>query len=176
MISVKGRHFQKEMILQSVRWYLAYALSYRDIEEMMMERGYPVDHSTINRWVVHYSLQLEAAFQKKKKRVGTSWRLDETHIKVKGEWKYFYRAVDKEENTIDFLLTAKRNKKAALRFLKKAIGRNSKPGLINIDKSGANTAGITEFNKENNTRIKTRQCKYLNNIILHSAPLVWSFS
>jgi putative transposase len=165
MISFKGRHFQKEMILQSVRWYLAYALSYRDIEEMMMERGYPVDHSTINRWVIHYSAKLEAAFQKKKKRVGTRWRLDETYIKVKGEWKYFYRAVDKSSKTIDFLLTARRDKKAALRYLKRAIGRNGKPSLINIDKSGANKAGIAAYNKENNTRIKIRQCKYLNNIV-----------
>ena len=111
MISFKGRHFNRIMILQSIRWYLAYALSYRDIEEMMKERGYPVDHSTLNRWVIYYSLQLEAAFHKKKKRVGTRWRLDETYIKVKGEWKYF--SVDKEGNTIYFLLTAPRDKKAA---------------------------------------------------------------
>jgi len=138
VISFKGRHFQKDMILQSVRWYLAYALSYRDIEEIMNERGYPVDHSTIHRWVIEYSLQLEAAFHLKKKRVGTRWRLDETYIKVKGQWKYFYRAVDKQNNTIDFLLTAKRDKKAALRFLRKAIACNVKPSLINIDKSGSN--------------------------------------
>jgi len=92
-------------------------------------------------------------------------RMDETYIKVKGEWKYFYRAVDKAGNTIDFLLTAKRDKKAALRFLKKAIGANVKPGLINIDKSGANNAGIAAYNKDNTTRIKIRQCKYLNNIV-----------
>ena len=92
-------------------------------------------------------------------------RLDETYIKVKGQWKYFYRAVDKQGNTIDFLLTAKRDKKAALRFLTNAIARNGKPGLINIDKSGANNAGIAAYNKENNTRIKIRQCKYLNNIV-----------
>ncbi len=97
--------------------------------------------------------------------MGTRWRMDETYIKVKGEWKYFYRAVDKEGNTIDFLLTAKRDKKAAKRYLKKAIGRNTIPSLINIDKSGANKAGITTYNKENNTRIKIRQCKYLNNIV-----------
>ncbi len=84
---------------------------------------------------------------------------------MKGQWRYFYRAVDKEGNTIDFLLTAKRDKKAALRFLRKAIGRSSKPGLVNIDKSGANKAGITDYNNENNTRIKVRQCKYLNNVV-----------
>jgi transposase-like protein len=79
------------MILQSVRWYLAYSLSYRDIKELMQERGFSVDHSTINRWVIHYSPQLEAAFRLKKKRVGTRWRMDETYIKVKGQWKYYYR-------------------------------------------------------------------------------------
>jgi len=132
---------------------------------MMAERGLKVDHSTLNRWVVHYTPKLEKAFHKSKKRPGDRWRLDETYIKVKDEWTYYYRAVDKQGNTIDFLLTAKRDTKAALRFLNKAIGRNGKPGLINIDKSGANKAGIEKFNHANNRRVKIRQCKYLNNII-----------
>jgi len=85
--------------------------------------------------------------------------------KIKGEWKYLYRAVDKQGNTIDFLLTAKRDKKAARRFLNKAIGSNGKPSLINIDKSGANTAAIKQYNSDENKRVKIRQCKYLNNII-----------
>ncbi len=165
IISFKGRHFQRDMILQSVRWYLAYSLSYRDIEEMTAERGFSVDHSTINRWVLQYSPQLDAAFRQKKKRVGTRWRLDETYIRVKGQWTYYYRAVDKHGQTIDFLLTATRNTKAALRFLKKAIGQHGKPSLVNIDQSGANTAGLRQVNRDNNTRIKIRQCKYLNNII-----------
>ena len=165
MISFKGRHFTQSMILQSVRWYLAYSLSYRDIEELMIERGFDVDHSTINRWVVHYTPQLEQAFHLKKKRPGDRWRMDETYIKIKGQWRYYYRAVDKENNTIDFLLTAKRDKKAALRFFNKAIGRNGKPGLINIDKSGSNKAGIKSYNESNHRRIKIRQCKYLSNII-----------
>lgn len=165
MISFSGRHFTKEMILQSVRWYLAYSLSYRNLEEIMQERGMDVDHSTINRWVVRYATQLEKVFQSRKKRPGDRWRMDETYVKVKGKWVYYYRAVDKQGNTIDFLLTKKRDKKAALRFFNKAIGRNGKPGLINIDKSGANTAGIKAFNIENHRRISIRQCKYLNNII-----------
>ena len=90
------------MILQSVWWYLAYSLSYRDIEEIMKERGFEVDHSTIQRWVVHYAPQQEEAFHKKKKRPGDRWRLDATYIKVKGRWKYLYRAVDRQGNTIDF--------------------------------------------------------------------------
>ena len=164
-ISFKGRHFQHDMILQSMRWYLAYALSYRDIEEMMAERGFSVDHSTINRWVLQYSPQLDAAFRRKKKRVGKRWRMDETYIKVKGQWRYYYRAVDKQGQTIDFLLTAKRDAKAALRFLKNAIEQHGKPSLVNIDQSGANKAGLNQVNRDHHTRIKVRQCKYLNNII-----------
>ncbi len=164
-ISFKGRHFQHDMILQSVRWYLAYSLSYRDIEELMHERGFSVDHSTINRWVLHYAPQLEAAFRRKKKRVGNRWRMDESYIKVKGQWTYYYRAVDKQGQTIDFLLTAKLDTKSALLFLKKAIAQNGKPSLVNIDQSGANTAGLKQVNREHKTRIKIRQCKYLNNII-----------
>ena len=165
MISFKGRHFKREMILQSVRWYLAYSLSYRDLEEIMKERGFEVDHSTLNRWVINYTPQLEEAFHKRKRKPGDRWRMDETYIKVKGKWHYYYRALDKQGNTVDFLLTAKRDKKAALRFLTKAIGRNVKPGIINIDKSGANKAGIKAYNNINNKRIEIRQCKYLNNII-----------
>ena len=164
-ISFKGRHFQRDMILQSVRWYLAYSLSYRDIEELMQERGFSVDHSTINRWVLQYSPQLDAAFRWKKNRVGKRWRMDETYVKVKGQWKYYYRAVDKQGNTIDFHLTATRDTKAALSFLKKAIDQNGKPSLVNIDQSGANKAGLKQVNHDNHTRIKIRQCKYLNNII-----------
>ncbi len=165
MISFSGRHFQKDMILQSVRWYLAYSLGYRDIEEFMKERGFMVDHSTINRWVIHYTPQLERVFHQKKKRPGVRWRMDESYIKVKGQWRYYYRAVDKQGNTIDFLHTVKRDNKAALQFLTKTIGRNGKPSLINIDKSGANKAGIKAFNKQHNRRIKIRQCKYLKCIV-----------
>jgi len=144
---------------------VAYSLSYRDLEELMQERGYAVDHSTVQRWVVHYAPRIEKAFRQNKKQVGNRWRLDETYIKIKGEWKYLYRAVDKQGHTVDFLLTAKRDKKAARRFLNKAIGSNGKPSLINIDKSGANTAVIKQFNRDENKRVKIRQCKYLNNIV-----------
>ena len=164
-ISFKGRHFQHDMILQSICWYLAYSLSYRDIEKLMAERGFSVDHSIINRWVIHYSLQLEAVFRQKKNRVGKRWRMDEPYLKVKGQWTYYYRAVDKEGNTIDFLLKAKQDKKAALRFLKKAIGQHGTPSLVNIDQSGANQASLHQFNRDHNNRIKIRQCKYLNNMI-----------
>jgi len=165
MISFKGRHHQQDIILQCVRWYVAYGLSYRDLEELMQERGYAVDHSTIQRRVVHYAPRIEKAFRSIKKRIGMRWRLDETYVKIKGAWKYLYRAVDKRGDTIDFLLAAKRDTKAARRFLTKAIGANEKPSLINIDKSGANTAAIKQYNRDENKRIKIRQCKYLNNIV-----------
>ena len=165
MISFKGRHTPKDIILQCIRWYLAYSLSYRNLEEMMKERGFEVNYSTIHRWVLKYAPMLGKTFKMKKKRVGSRWRMDETYIKVNGQWKYYYRAVDKDGNTIDFLLTAKRDKKAALRYLTKAIKGNGKPSLINIDKSGSNTAAINQFNQNHNRRIKIRQCKYLNNIV-----------
>ena len=165
MISFKGRHNQQEIILQCVRWYVAYSLSYRDLEVLMQERGYAVDHSTVQRWVVHYAPRIEKVFRKNKKRVGNRWRLDETYVKIKGEWKYLYRAVTKQGDTVDFLLTARRDKKAARRSLNKAIDSNGKPSLIRIDKSGANTAGIKQYNTDENKRIKIRQCKYLNNIV-----------
>jgi putative transposase len=132
---------------------------------MMVKRGLIIDHSTLNRYVVHYVSKLEKTFHKKKKRPGDRWRMDETYLKVKGEWKYYYRAVDRQGNTIDFLLTARRDTKAALRFFNKPIGRNGKPGSVNIDKSGVNKAGINQINADNNRRVKIRQCKYLNNIV-----------
>ena len=171
-ISFNSRHFQCDMILQSVRWYLAYALSYRDIEETMLERGFDVDHSTIHRWVIHYSPQLVEKFSSKKRLPAGRWRLDDTYIKVKGKWKYYYRAVDNYGETIDVLLTAKRDTKAALRYLRKAIGSNGKPSLINIDQSGANTAAIKRYNAKESTRIKIRQCKYLNNIVEQDHRLI----
>ncbi len=131
----------------------------------MQERGYAIDHSAIQHWVVYYAPRIEKAFRKSRKRNGLRWRLDETYIKIKGDWKYLYRAVHKQGNTIDFLLTAKRDMKAARRFLDKAIGSSGKPGPINIDKSGANTAAIKQYNRDENKRVKIRQCKYLNNIV-----------
>ncbi len=112
-----------------------------------------------------YTPDFEKSFHRKKRKIRKSWRLDETYIKVKGKWTCYDRAVDKQGNTIDFYLSERRNKTAAKCFLAKAIKRNSKPSIINIDKSGANTAGISRYNKLKIKRIKIRRCKYLNNII-----------
>ena len=163
-----GRHFPKDVILTTVRWYLRYKLSYGDVEELIGERGLKVDHSTVNRWVIKYAPLLAAVARRHKRAVGLSWRLDETYIKVAGGWKYYYRAVDKEGDTIDFLLTAKRDKLAATRFLRQAIRNNCTPAKINIDKSGSNTSAIKAYNDEAGTDIEIRQCKYLNNIVEQS--------
>jgi transposase-like protein len=123
MIDFKGSYFERDVILWGVRWYVAYPMSYRQFEEMMEERGVEVDHSTLNRWVVKYAPLLEKQFRVRKLAVGSSWRFDETYVKVKGCWKYLYRAVDKAGATVDFLLPSKRHCKAALRFLRKAVTR-----------------------------------------------------
>jgi putative transposase len=164
-ISFKGAYFPPEIILMGVRWYLAYPLSTRHVEELMLERGVHVDHSTVNRWVIKYSPQLEEAFHRRKRPVWVSWRMDETYIKVKGVWRYLYRAVDKYGETIDFLLTEHRDKEAALRFLKKAIRRHGVPETITIDGSDANEAAIKRYNEEHGTHIAIRQVKYLNNMV-----------
>ena len=165
MISFKGAHFVKDIISTCVRWYLAYPLSYRQLEELMQERGVTVDHATIHRWVLKYTPLLEEVFHRRKRMVGRSWRMDETYIKVKGEWRYLYRAVDKQGQTIDFLLTEHRDQAAALRFLTQAIHRHGVPEKITIDGSEANEAAIKRYNEEHGTAIEIRQLKYLNNIV-----------
>jgi putative transposase len=164
-ISFKGAHFPQDIILMGVRWYLAYPLSYRHVEELLEERGVPIDHATIQRWVVKYSPLLEEAFHRRKRPVWVSWRMDETYIKVKGQWYYLYRAVDKTGQTIDFLLTEQRDEQAAKRFLTKAIRRHGVPEKITIDGSAANEAAIKSYNEEHGTAIAIRKVKYLNNIV-----------
>jgi putative transposase len=122
-VSFKGAHFPKDVIPTCVRWYVAYPLSTRQVEDLMIERGVNVDHATINRWVITYSPQLEEAFHQRKRPVWVSWRRDETYIRVKGQWYYLYRAVDKTGQTVDFLLTEQRDERAATRFLTKALRR-----------------------------------------------------
>lgn len=167
MISFKGKHFLKPIILMAVRWYVAYALSYRDIEELLLERKLNVDHSTINRWVIEFAPQLAESFKTKKKPVGSSWRMDESYVKIKGVWMYQYRAVDKSGNTIDCYFSENRNKKSATKFFVKSMCSSGKPVKINIDKSGANTAALVDINKylPKTEKIEIRQNKYLNNLI-----------
>ncbi len=165
MLNTKGVRFPIEVILVCIRWYAAYPLSYRHMEEIMKERGVVVDHSSINRWTIRFLPLLEKVFRNHKRPVGGSWRMDETYIKVKGVWKYLYRAVDKEGKTVDFLLTAKRDGTAAKRFFDKAMQANDVPEKVTMDKSGANKAAIDEINVDMNAPMVVRQVKYLNNIV-----------
>ncbi|WP_281649090.1 IS6 family transposase [Parendozoicomonas sp. Alg238-R29] len=163
-----GRHFPKDIILQAVRWYITYPLSLRMIKEIFAERGITVDHTTINRWVIVYAPQLEALHRKQKPAVKRSWRMDETYIKIKGRDCYLYRAVDQEGNTVDFLLTKKRDKKAAKAFFRKAIPQHGQPEKVSIDKSGSNISALTSINttlKDKEPKITIYQSKYLNNIV-----------
>ncbi len=166
MIEALGRmvqrlHYPLEVMLVCVRWYAAYPLSFRNIEEMMTERGVFVDHSTLHRWSIKVLPVLAAVFRRRKRPVGRSWRMDETYVKVGGQWKYLYRAGD----TVDFLLRAKRDHAAAWAFFERAIDLHGVPEKITIDKSGVNTAAITSIQADSGLSIKMRQSKYLNNLV-----------
>ena len=165
MLNFKGMRFPIDIILVCIRWYVAYPLSYRHLEEMMDERGVSVDHSSINRWAIRFLPLIEKVSRKHKRPVGGSWRMDETYIKVKGVWKYLYRAVDKDGKTVDFLLTAKRDMAAAKRFFDKAMRTNGDPEKVVMDRSGANKAAIDAINVGRGVPIVVRQVKYLNNIV-----------
>ena len=170
MIDFKGYPYPKQAILYAVFFYVRYAISYRDLEEIMAERGVKVDHSTLNRWVVELSPIIAAQAQKRKQKAATSWRMDETYIKVKGKWTYYYRAVDKFGKTLGFMLSAKRDEAAATAFFARKIGNNGFPDKVVIDKSGANLAGLENMNCLLMLNgwywlIEVLQVKYLNNII-----------
>lgn len=154
-----------ETIMTAIRLYLSYSTSYRDVEEILKERGITIDHTTIYRWVIKYVPKLLKKFRKYKLKTGEQWHLDETYIKVGGVDHYLYRAVDSEGYTIDFKLYTRRNKSAAKRYLTHAIKNNHTPEKINIDGSLANEAGIKTYNENNNTDIKITKIKYLNNIV-----------
>jgi transposase, IS6 family len=134
----KGRHFEAALILQAVSWYLRYPLSYRDIEEMFRERGLDVDHSTLNRWVLAYAPLIERRLRFFRKPHCGSVRIDETYIKIRGQWRYLYRAIDKHGTPVDFLLTARRDLEAAKRFFRKAL--QDEP-LLSPDRIGTDAAG-----------------------------------
>ena len=162
---LKRLHYPLEVMLTCVRWYVAYPLSLRHIEEMMQERGVFVDHVTVHRWVIKVLPVVAAIFRTRKRPVGRSWRVEETCIKVAGQWKYLYRSVDRAGDTVDFLLTAKRDLAAARRFLERAINLHDVPEKITIDKSGANTACLESVKADACVDILMRQNKYLNNIV-----------
>jgi transposase-like protein len=170
----KGRHFDRSVILLCVRWYLAYNLSLRNLEEMMAERGISVDHATVHRWVVRYSPELLERFNQGKRPVAGKWHIDETYIKVRGRWMYLYRAIDSNGDTVEFWFSERRNLAAAKRFLSKALKRHGRPERIVIDGSQTNREAILSCDATNRLQdrsrrelkpIRIRQSRYLNNRI-----------
>ena len=170
VIDFKGMHYPKSVILHAVFFYVRYAVSYRDLEEILAEHGVAVDHATLNRWVVKFGPLIADRAQARKRATAKSWRMDETYIKVKGRWTYLYRAVDRDGQTLDFMLSERRNLAAARRFFKRAIAGAGVPDRVVIDKSGANLAGLQAVNAilkftGGGRTVEIRQVKYLNNIL-----------
>ena len=165
----KWKHYQPDVIILCVRWYLKYALSYRDLAEMMQEGGLFINYSTIHRWVVEYAPTLNKNIRQYIRPTNDSWRMDETYIKLNGKWIYSYRAVDSKGNTIDFWLSKNRDKKSAKKFLKKALKstHNQMPRVITTDKYVATEMAILEEKYYGDLSCITehRMIKYLNNII-----------
>ncbi|RWD29387.1 MAG: IS6 family transposase [Mesorhizobium sp.] len=170
----KGRHFDRSVILLCVRWYLAYGLSLRDLKEMMAERGISVDHSTIHRWVVHFSPLLLERFNRRKRAVTGKWHVDETYIKVRGKRMSLYRAIDSAGDTVEFWFSEHRDLPAAKRFFRKALERHGRPERVVIDGSQTNREAIVACDADNRLRdrsrrapkrICVRQSRYLNNRI-----------
>ncbi len=146
----KGWHFEASLILQAVSWYLRYPLSYRDIEELFLERGLEVDHSTLNRWVLAYAPLIERRLRTFRKPHCGSIRVDETYVKVRGQWRYLYRAIDKHGTPVDFLLTATRDLDAAKRFFRKMLQDLPLlyPDRIGTDGAGSYPPAITTARKD----------------------------
>ena len=165
----RGRHFHDEIIVLYLRWYLRYSLSYRDLEEMMAERGLSLDHSTIARWVLRYAPILSQRIRCEMRKPNRSWRVDETYVRVAGRWTYLYRAVDSEGNTIDFMLSPNRDLTAARHFLQLALWRTKEvwPRVINVDGHPAYARAIAELRSsgELGRRCRCRPVPYLNNIV-----------
>ena len=164
----KGRHFDRGIIILCVRWYLRFKLSFRDLVEMMAERGISLAHTTIMRWISRYVPEFEKRWNRFACRAGASWRVDETYVKIKGRWTYLYRAVDKEGKTVDFVLRAKRDVAAAKAFFRRAFKSQGRlPRAITLDGYQASHRAAREVLGEHprGKRTKIRSSKYLNNLI-----------
>jgi IS6 family transposase len=165
----KWRHFQPEIIMCGVRWYLRYSLSFRDVEELMLERGLPVDHTTIFRWVQRYAPEFDKRCRPALNVTTDSYRVDETYIKIKKQWHYLYRAVDAAGATLDFMLSPSRDAEAAERFFRKVLGarHTTAPRVITVDKNAAYPPAFAALQQEGllAEACLLRQCKYLNNLI-----------
>jgi transposase-like protein len=162
----RGRHFNRTIIILCVRWYITYKLSYRDLAEMMAERGVAVSHTTILRWVQCYVPEFEKRRRYYARPGGASWRVDETYIRVRGRRTYLYRAVDRQGPTVDFLLSEHRDIAAAKRFFIRAIERHGVPERITLDGYPATHSAVAELKRSGvlRSRTKVRTSKYLNNL------------
>ena len=163
----RGRHFNRTVIILCVRWYSTYKLNYRDLVEMMAERGVAVSHTTILRWVQCYIPEFEKRWNRYARPIGASWRVDETYIRVKGRWTYLYRAVDRHGLTVDFMLSEYRDIAAARRFFTRAIERHGAPERITLDGYPATHSAVAELKKSGMLcpQTKVRRSKYLNNLV-----------
>jgi IS6 family transposase len=165
----KGRQFTAEIILWAVRWYLQFPISYRDLERMFSDRGIQVDHTTLFRWIQAYAPELEKRIRPHLRMTNGSWRVDETYIRVKGEWVYLYRAVDGTGQTVDFLLSPKRDAAAARCFFRKALKQphTVNPRTVTVDKNAAYPVAATAMKRAGELWrfAKLRQVKFLNNIV-----------
>jgi transposase-like protein len=142
----EGRHFDREIIVLCVRWYLRFKLSFRDLAEIMAERKLSMAHTTIMRWVHHYAPEFERRWTRFARPVGTSWRVDETYVKIRGQWVYLYRAVDRAGKTVDFRLSTRRNVAAAKAFFRKAVkSQGSIPTTITLDGYAASHRAVREL-------------------------------
>src|SRR5512133_951719 len=165
----RGRHFRDEIIVLCVRWYLRYPLSYRNLEEMMAERGLTIDHSTIARWVLRYAPVLNQRIRSEMRNPNRSWRVDETYIRVAGRWTYLYRAIDSAGNTIDFLLSPYRDTVGAKSFLQLALAQAGRiqPRVINVDGHPAYPAAVEQLKDsgELGRNCRCRRSLYINNMV-----------
>ena len=165
----KWRHYQSEIILLTVRWNFRYSLSYRDLQEMMTERGLSLDHTTISRWVQEYAPDLDKRCRPYLKQTNDSWRVDETYVKVRGKWMYLYRAVDSTGQTLDFLLNQTLSTRAAKRFFRKVLGAShiTSPRVINVDKNPTYIGAVRDLKRGKLLpgKFKRRPSQYMSNII-----------
>ena len=167
--SFKGRQFIAEVILWAVRCYLMFPISYRDLELMLAGRGVEVDHTSIVRWIQAYAPELEKRIRPHLRPSNGSWWVDKTYVKERGRWTYLYRAIDSRGQTIDFLLSARRDTAAAKRFFRKALGQphTVNPSTITVDKNPSYPRAVAEMKEDGELwrRSRLRQVKYLNNVV-----------